>query len=156
MIYDSCDFNLSKHLHILLKNCSDFSADCANYKQLSIEKALINVEDGLKKNYRVSRSDVYALLQSIDTKQNLNSNQSLTAIKYFGTLFVDELPEIRMKLAQNLWNNIRKFNIPIDIAHYNALLTVYNQNECDYSPDVFLNEIDMKGITPNQYELPVL
>lgn len=40
--------------------------------------------------------------------------------------------------------------IPMDISHYNALLRVYLENEHDFSPAEFLQELDKKGVEPNR------
>lgn len=65
-------------------------------------------------------------------------------------LVPEELPEVRTKLVQEIWNTLNKLNVPMDVSHYNALLRVYLENEHEFSPIEFLSEMEGQGIEPNR------
>lgn len=71
-------------------------------------------------------------------------------IRCCGNLVPEEQPEVRTKLVQEIWNTLKKLNVPMDISHYNALLRVYLENEHEFSPTEFLAELESRGIDPNR------
>lgn len=60
------------------------------------------------------------------------------------------MPEVRTKLVEEIWNALRKLNVPMDISHYNALLRVYLENEHEFSPTDFLAKLENKALEPNR------
>lgn len=40
--------------------------------------------------------------------------------------------------------------IPLEVAHYNTLLAVYNQNKFKFSPSEFLTNMEANGVAPNR------
>lgn len=71
--------------------------------------------------------------------------------RFTGNLLTEETSEDRIKLVKKLWNIIHLQKIPIDIEHYNALLTVYVENEFDFEPDDILGQIQLKYLQPNRF-----
>lgn len=45
--------------------------------------------------------------------------------------------------------------IPLEVAHYNTLLAVYNQNKFKFSPSEFLTNMEANGVAPNRVCLSV-
>lgn len=60
----------------------------------------------------------------------------------------DELPANRIRLIQKLWDSLQK-NHSIEIAHYNALLNVYVENEHPIYLEEVINELETKNLQPN-------
>lgn len=104
----------------------------------------------MRRSGRISRRDIEDILEEIRNSRGATSSQSLLVIRCCGNLVPEELPEIRTKLVQEIWNTLNKLNIPMDISHYNALLRVYLENEHPFSPTEFLSELESKGIEPNR------
>lgn len=69
---------------------------------------------------------------------------------FIGSLFVDETSEIRMKYVQELWSRLQKLNVQMNILHFNALLTVFVDNEYPFCGDSFLKTIEENELTPNK------
>lgn len=40
--------------------------------------------------------------------------------------------------------------VPFDISHYNTLLKVYLENDYQFSPTEFLEDLEKQGIVPNR------
>lgn len=104
----------------------------------------------MRRSGRISRRDIEDVLEEIRNTRSATSSQSLLVIRCCGNLVPEEMPEIRTKLVQEIWNTLNKLNVPMDISHYNALLRVYLENEHQFSPTEFLAELEAKGIEPNR------
>lgn len=115
-----------------------------------LENSLKRIDQDVRKSGRISRRDIEDVLEEIRNVGSASSSQSLLVIRCCGNLVPEELPEIRTKLVQEIWNTLDKLNIPMDISHYNALLRVYLENEHPFSPTEFLSELETKGIEPNR------
>lgn len=116
----------------------------------NLEKRLKNLDQDVKRSGRISRRDIEDVLEEIRNCRSATSSQSLLVIRCCGNLVPEELPEVRTRLVQEIWNTLNKLNIPMDISHYNALLRVYLENEYKFSPTDFLAELEAKGIEPNR------
>lgn len=40
--------------------------------------------------------------------------------------------------------------VPLDISHYNTLLKVYLENDHQFSPTEFLEDLEKQGVVPNR------
>lgn len=49
-----------------------------------------------------------------------------------------------------LFNLEYRSGVQLDISHYNALLSVYIENQYEFSPIEFLKKLEAKGIEPNR------
>lgn len=115
-----------------------------------MESSLRRIDNDVRRSGRISRRDIEDVLEEIRNARSATSSQSLLVIRCCGNLVPEELPEIRTKLVQEIWNTLNKLNIPMDVSHYNALLRVYLENEHQFSPTEFLTELEKKGIEPNR------
>ncbi|GLV39949.1 bicoid stability factor [Carabus blaptoides fortunei] len=116
----------------------------------NLEKSIRRLDNDVRRSGRISRRDIEDILEEIRHTRSATSSQSLLVIRCCGNLVPEELPEIRTKLVQEIWNTLHKLNVPMDISHYNALLRVYLENEHPFSPTEFLTDLEAKGIEPNR------
>ncbi|KAF2894634.1 hypothetical protein ILUMI_11532 [Ignelater luminosus] len=116
----------------------------------NLERSLRRLDQDVRRAGRISRRDIEDVLEEIRSSRSATSSQSLLVIRCCGNLVPEEMPEIRTKLVQEIWNTLHKLNVPMDISHYNALLRVYLENEHQFSPTEFLTELESKGIEPNR------
>lgn len=108
------------------------------------------LDQDVRRSGRISRRDIEDVLEEIRQTRSATSSQSLLVIRCCGNLVPEELPEIRTKLVQEIWNTLKRLNVPMDISHYNALLRVYLENEHVFSPTDFLADLEAIGIEPNR------
>lgn len=53
--------------------------------------------------------------------------------------------------VDSLWSLFKKYQVPLDVSHYNALLRTYVENERQFSPTEFLSMMESEnGIEPNR------
>lgn len=71
-------------------------------------------------------------------------------IHFSGSLVPEELPETRTVLVQRIWKTITNLNVPLDVAHYNALLRVHLENEHAFQATEFLADMKSNGVEPNR------
>ncbi|XP_050307850.1 leucine-rich PPR motif-containing protein, mitochondrial isoform X2 [Anthonomus grandis grandis] len=116
----------------------------------NLERRLKSLDQDVRKSGRISRRDIEDVLEEIRNARSATTSQSLLVIRCCGSLVPDELPEVRTKLVQEIWNTLNKINVPMDVSHYNALLRVYLENEHPFSPTDFLSDMESKGIEPNR------
>ncbi|XP_022911098.2 leucine-rich PPR motif-containing protein, mitochondrial [Onthophagus taurus] len=116
----------------------------------NLERRLRSLDQDVRRSGRISRRDIEDVLEEIRSSRSATSSQSLLVIRCCGNLVPEEVPEIRTKLVQEIWNTLKKLNVPMDISHYNALLRVYLENEHEFSPTEFLTELESKGLEPNR------
>lgn len=116
----------------------------------NLERSLKRLDQDVRRVGRISRRDIEDVLEEIRTSRTATSSQSLLVIRCCGSLVPEELPEVRMKLVEEIWNTLIKLNVPMDISHYNALLRVYLENEHAFSPTEFLSQLESKRIEPNR------
>lgn len=62
---------------------------------------------------------------------------------------VEETPDARSKLVQELWKSLES-TCAVDISHYNALLAVNVENEQPISLEKTLAELESKKLAPNR------
>ncbi|CAH0561344.1 unnamed protein product [Brassicogethes aeneus] len=125
-------------------------AQASGHHDQTLEKNLRRIDQDVRKSGRISRRDIEDVLEDIRNARTATSSQSLLVIRCCGNLVPEELPEVRTKLVQEIWNTLHKLNVPMDVSHYNALLRVYLENEFEFSPTDFLNNLESKGIEPNR------
>lgn len=119
-------------------------------QEQNLERSLKRLDQDVRRAGRISRRDIEDVLEEIRSTRSATSSQSLLVIRCCGNLVPEEMPEIRTKLVQEIWNTLIKLNVPMDISHYNALLRVYLENEHPFSPTEFLSELEEKGIEANR------
>ncbi|KAK7104135.1 leucine-rich PPR motif-containing protein, mitochondrial-like [Littorina saxatilis] len=115
-----------------------------------VEALMITVERYMRQFGRVSRKQLDPIVSTFDKEGTISLSSSLSLLRLHGTALFDEPPASRLKLAQALWEKYKKYDIPLEVGHYNALLGVYNQNKMDYSPTEFLADMEANGVTPNR------
>ncbi|KAK5643251.1 hypothetical protein RI129_007096 [Pyrocoelia pectoralis] len=116
----------------------------------SLDRSIKRLDQDVRRVGRISRQDIEDVLEEIRSSRTASSSQSLLVIRCCGNLVPEELPEVRTKLVQEIWNTLLKLNVPMDISHYNALLRVYLENEHEFSPTEFLSELESSKIEPNR------
>ncbi|XP_072939179.1 leucine-rich PPR motif-containing protein, mitochondrial [Epargyreus clarus] len=119
-------------------------------KKENLEPLLQRLNLEVKRYGRITKRDIDEVFDEIRGKNDITSSQSLLVIRCCGQLVPEELPEQRTLLVQKIWNILSERGVPMDISHYNALLRVYIENEHDFSPAAFLEELEKKGIEPNR------
>lgn len=62
----------------------------------------------------------------------------------------EEKPETRVQLTRQLWESLEKQHV-IGIAHYNALLGVYVENEHSFSMEETLTDLKARNLYPNHF-----
>ncbi|KAK9707701.1 Pentacotripeptide-repeat region of PRORP [Popillia japonica] len=126
------------------------SAQASVQHDQNLERSLRRIDQDVRRSGRISRRDIEDVLEEIRNSRSATSSQSLLVIRCCGNLVPEEQPEVRTKLVQEIWNTLKKLNVPMDISHYNALLRVYLENEHEFSPTEFLAELESRGIDPNR------
>lgn len=119
-------------------------------KTESLEPLLQKLDSEVRRFGRITKKDIDEVFDEIRSKNDITSSQSLLVIRCCGELVPEELPEQRTLLVQKIWNVLTERGIPMDISHYNALLRVYIENEHQFSPAKFLEELEKKGLQPNR------
>ncbi|XP_075974101.1 bicoid stability factor [Anticarsia gemmatalis] len=119
-------------------------------KPESLEPLLQKLDSEVKRFGRITKKDIDEVFDEIKSKNDITSSQSLLVIRCCGELVPEELPEQRTLLVQKIWSVLTERGIPMDISHYNALLRVYIENEHPFSPALFLEELEKKGLQPNR------
>ncbi|XP_050423237.1 leucine-rich PPR motif-containing protein, mitochondrial-like [Adelges cooleyi] len=122
------------------------SSSSSNKVDLQIKK----LDDNVRKYGRISKQDVESVIKEIEHSNIATPSQALLVIRCCGILVPDELPENRTILAKKTWDTLVKIGVPLDVSHYNTLLKVYLENDHQFSPTEFLEELKNKGITPNR------
>ncbi|KAJ8982699.1 hypothetical protein NQ317_004506 [Molorchus minor] len=143
-------FNQSNELTWDFRSEINLATQASTLTDQNLENSLKRIDQDVRKSGRISRRDIEDVLEEIRNTRSATSSQSLLVIRCCGNLVPEELPEIRTKLVQEIWNTLNKLNVPMDISHYNALLRVYLENEHPFSPTEFLSELESKGIDPNR------
>lgn len=67
----------------------------------------------------------------------------------------DESPTVRTKLAKQLWDLLQSQH-QIEVSHYNALLSVYVENEEPVLLDEIMTELDAMNLAPNVRTLELI
>ncbi|KAF9423083.1 hypothetical protein HW555_001387 [Spodoptera exigua] len=124
--------------------------DYATKKKESLEPLLQKLDSEVRRFGRITKKDIDEVFDEIKSKNDITSSQSLLVIRCCGELVPEELPEQRTLLVQKIWSVLIERGIPMDISHYNALLRVYIENEHQFSPAKFLEELERKGLQPNR------
>ncbi|XP_059055507.1 leucine-rich PPR motif-containing protein, mitochondrial [Achroia grisella] len=119
-------------------------------KTETLEPLLQKLDSEVRRFGRITKKDIDEVFDEIRSKNDITSSQSLLVIRCCGELVPEELPEQRTLLVQKIWNVLTERGIPMDISHYNALLRVYIENEHQFSPAKFLDELEKKGLQPNR------
>ncbi|XP_045595399.2 leucine-rich PPR motif-containing protein, mitochondrial [Procambarus clarkii] len=117
---------------------------------VGIDKALFRIDTEIRRTGRIFKKDIEEIFREIKALKYASSNQSLLLLRCCGSLVPEELPEVRNKLLQEIWDTLLELRIPLDVSHYNTLLRVYLENEHKFSPTEFLADLEKKGIEPNR------
>ncbi|KAK8734064.1 hypothetical protein OTU49_005996 [Cherax quadricarinatus] len=115
-----------------------------------IDKALYRIDTDIRRTGRIYKKDIEDIFGEIKALKHASSTQSLLLLRCCGSLVPEELPEVRNKLVQEIWDTLHELHIPLDISHYNTLLRVYLENEHKFSPTKFLADLEKNGIEPNR------
>ncbi|XP_071514137.1 leucine-rich PPR motif-containing protein, mitochondrial isoform X2 [Panulirus ornatus] len=115
-----------------------------------IDKALYRIDTDIRRTGRIYKKDIEEIFGEIKALKHASSTQSLLLLRCCGSLVPEELPEVRNKLVQEIWDTLHELRIPLDISHYNTLLRVYLENEHKFSPTEFLADLEKSGIEPNR------
>ncbi|XP_050542701.1 leucine-rich PPR motif-containing protein, mitochondrial-like isoform X8 [Daktulosphaira vitifoliae] len=116
----------------------------------NVDKQIKKLDEDVRKFGRISKRELESILKEIEENKSATSSQSLLIIRCCGTLLPDELPENRTKLVQKIWTTLNNLDVPMDISHYNTLLKVYLENDYQFSPTDFIEDLNSKGIVPNR------
>ena len=72
-----------------------------------LEASLRRIDQDVQRVGRVSRRDVEDLLDELRHSTSTTSSQSLLMIRCCGGLVLDEHPEVKTKLVQEIWNTLQ-------------------------------------------------
>ncbi|XP_012266542.2 leucine-rich PPR motif-containing protein, mitochondrial isoform X2 [Athalia rosae] len=114
-----------------------------------LEVKLQLLDNYVKQHGVVSTGKLRSLLRTLNESEYVTSTQGLMLLRCCGDLMPNELPETKCELVNQIWKNLEK-SVELDLAHYNALLRVYNENGYAFSPTEVLAEMQRKGIEPNK------
>ncbi|CAG7724718.1 unnamed protein product [Allacma fusca] len=117
---------------------------------VNVDRSLSHIDQEIKRTGRINRKEIEEILGDIREIKEATSSQSLMILRCCGELVPGESPENRTKLVQEVWKTMESLNVPVDISHYNALLKVYLENEHNFIPAEFLQELSDRGIEPNR------
>ncbi|XP_064103349.1 leucine-rich PPR motif-containing protein, mitochondrial-like [Macrobrachium nipponense] len=115
-----------------------------------LDRVLYRIDSEIRRTGRISRKEVEDVIGELKYTKFASGTQSLLVLRCLGSLLTEELPEVRNKLVQEVWDTLLKFNVPLDISHYNTLLRVYIENGHEFSPIEFLSALEKAGIEPNR------
>ncbi|XP_042205243.1 leucine-rich PPR motif-containing protein, mitochondrial-like isoform X2 [Homarus americanus] len=115
-----------------------------------IDKALYRIDTDIRRTGRIFKKDIEDIFGEIKALRHATSTQSLLLLRCCGSLVPEELPEVRNKLVQDIWETLHELRIPLDVSHYNTLLRVYLENEHKFSPTAFLADLEKNDIEPNR------
>uniref|UniRef100_A0A0K8SN95 Leucine-rich PPR motif-containing protein, mitochondrial n=1 Tax=Lygus hesperus TaxID=30085 RepID=A0A0K8SN95_LYGHE len=116
----------------------------------TIEYAIQRMDRDVRRVGRISGQELLEVFKDIKNTGRATSSQSLFMIRCCGNLVPEESPESRSALVSEVWNTFEKLGVPLDISHYNALLSVYLENDFSCSPKDFLAKLEAKGLEPNR------
>ncbi|XP_068242472.1 LOW QUALITY PROTEIN: leucine-rich PPR motif-containing protein, mitochondrial-like [Palaemon carinicauda] len=115
-----------------------------------LDRVLYRIDSEIRRTGRISRKEVEDVIGELKYRKYASGTQSLLLLRCLGSLLTEELPEVRNKLVQEVWDTLIRFSIPLDISHYNTLLRVYIENGHEFSPIEFLSALENAGIEPNR------
>ncbi|KAF6210429.1 hypothetical protein GE061_013535 [Apolygus lucorum] len=126
------------------------SAQGAEKKPKTIDFAIQRLDRDVRRVGRISGKELLEVFKDIKRTGRATSSQSLFMIRCCGNLVPEESPESRSALVGEVWSTFEKLGVPLDISHYNALLSVYLENEFSFSPSDFRAQLEAKGLEPNR------
>ncbi|KAL7302489.1 hypothetical protein TKK_0005133 [Trichogramma kaykai] len=115
-----------------------------------MDKKFKDLNYELKKYGRIKKLSVQDILQDSKESENLSSLQGLFLLQCCSELIDDKSPEVKIQLAEEIWSTLHKLGTPIDVSHYNALLTLYLENDHEFSPLDFLENMIQADTLPNR------
>jgi len=129
-----------------------------------LDRSISRFEERSQKIERVEEKDFVRTFDSFAKfVQRLSSNGHLTneikealalqaavLLRCCGRLMTNSHEKARELLAANLWEFIKANGIPIDVALYNSLIRVLNENGTDFDPQKLLDEIEAAGLKPDR------
>lgn len=116
----------------------------------TIDQTIERLDKDVRRVGRISGRELLEVFNDIKSTGRATSTQSLFLIRCCGHFVPEETPESRNKLVSEIWDTLEKLGVKLDVSHYNALLSVYIENEFNFSPVDFLSKLEAKGIEPNR------
>ncbi|CAG7733766.1 unnamed protein product, partial [Allacma fusca] len=117
---------------------------------INVDRSLLYIDREIRRTGRINQGEIEEILGDIREIKEATVSQSLMLLRCCGELVPGESPENRTKLVHEVWQTIESLNVPVDISHYNALLKVYLENEHNFNPADFLQELSNRLIEPNR------
>ncbi|XP_033211722.1 leucine-rich PPR motif-containing protein, mitochondrial [Belonocnema kinseyi] len=162
--------NFSPLKLILKSNYAALHPD-RNYATVAVTKFLHDkpkptpgkIVELIKERYLQNRSSMYPEVDLL-LKSIVNENSSVLPasiglvlekdiqllIHCCGKAMKGEMPSVRSKLLNTLWQVFKTTGLPLNVSHYNALLSAYLENEQDFSPAEILLEMSNNNIQPDE------
>lgn len=81
---------------------------------------------------------------------NVPSLEALLLVRCCGKPLIDQNAKEGIQLVQEIWDTLERLKIPMDVSHYNALLSVYLERDHKFSPAEFLQMMVGKKIVANR------
>ncbi|XP_063986919.1 leucine-rich PPR motif-containing protein, mitochondrial [Diachasmimorpha longicaudata] len=116
----------------------------------SFEKSFQSLQVQLKRSGRTNKADIEKILEEIQLTGTVPSLEALLLIRCCGRPLIDQNAKEGVRLVQDIWDTLERLKIPMDVSHYNALLSVYLERDHSFSPAEFLQMMVDKQITPNR------
>ncbi|XP_064624156.1 leucine-rich PPR motif-containing protein, mitochondrial-like [Lineus longissimus] len=114
----------------------------------NVDDALNMIDREVRRVGRIRKDVVMKTYQLLQKSGHVTEHQSLLILRCFGSVMVDEHPEVRTKQAEEVWSGLKELGVKYGVKHYNALLGIYLQNEYKFSPSEFLGKMELEGIAP--------
>ncbi|XP_073231331.1 uncharacterized protein [Porites lutea] len=86
----------------------------------------------------------------------ISSLQAYQVLRNCGSELLYEKPESRVELAHHFWDQFMEIGVKPDVMLYNALLSVYIQNNHNFNPLEVLEKMEKNTIEPNRTTLLLL
>ncbi|XP_068750755.1 leucine-rich PPR motif-containing protein, mitochondrial-like [Montipora capricornis] len=99
---------------------------------------------------------IRAFEEILEREGGITSLQAYQVMRNCGTELLFEKPEDRVKLAHYFWDRLMEIGVKPDVMLYNALLSVYVQNNHDFNPLDILEKMEKNSIDPNRTTLLLL
>ncbi|XP_077295704.1 leucine-rich pentatricopeptide repeat containing 2 [Arctopsyche grandis] len=117
--------------------------------KMNLSKVLDNIYFIINKTNRVYEKNVLDAISFASQEKFLDLKTSLTLIKCCSNILLDESPEKRMVLVNQVWEILTKAS-KLDLDHYNELLKCYIDNNHIFDVNDFLKNmlpIEPSGLT---------
>ncbi|XP_054722913.1 leucine-rich PPR motif-containing protein, mitochondrial-like [Uloborus diversus] len=115
----------------------------------NIDKALADIDTYVRRTGRVFKQNVEGVFCMVKDAGSISSTQGLYLLRCCERM-IDELPEQRIRLADEVWQMLQSYGVQFEVAHYNSRLRLYVENGHDFSPGEILAAMENQGIEPNK------